>query len=218
MPSIQHITIQGEDGFDYALALDFDDSAIMEDSFRMVVRALKFEAGDRSSDRRPIATLKASVSINPFEGCAEITLGENTYSVDLASAPLPPPEAINLDRPYLNSIAEPVGDSVRYLGHAIENLVDALPSPDPFMGCMIKGGLSASIGQAVECYTDLVKAERRDAVEREEDRDWWERKRLPQPRRPSLKRMFRCMRRNGLNILGSAAKRAGRCALTLGLF
>lgn len=218
MPQIQSLKIREDADFEYELTLDFDDEAIMEDRFSMVVSARKYALGDGPEHREHLGTIEANVSIRPMEGVAVVEIEKREYRVDLAKIAPPPPEAFGDETGYLREVMEPLGDRLETIAFIIEKAVENCPSPDPFLGCMIKGGLSAGIGQAIECYNDLIKAERREALDTAEDAAWWERRRLPHRARPSVRKMFRCMRSNGLRILGKAATRAGRCALSLGIF
>ena len=78
-------------------------------------------------------------------------------------------------------------------------LIDRIPSfvfgGDPMLGCLVRSGLSASIGQIISCRNETAGVE-------------WV--------RPRMSEIARCVRGNVPNLCATAAFRAARCSLSLG--
>lgn len=79
---------------------------------------------------------------------------------------------------------------------AIESIIESIPAGDPFLGCLLKGAISASVGQIIRCH------------------------RLIDPREETVARKLRsianCLGRNVRGILGRATVRSLRCMVSLG--
>ena len=83
-------------------------------------------------------------------------------------------------------------------GTPVEDIIDSIPT-DPLLGCFIKGGVSATLGQIIECWAKI-------------------RPKMPDARAIDLGRaMAECLGHNALRTLGRAAWRIGRCMIRLGL-
>lgn len=58
--------------------------------------------------------------------------------------------------PLSKGAADEFGDQVNAsLGNAVEELISSIPVPDPIFGCLIKAGVSATIGQTITCYNRI---------------------------------------------------------------
>jgi hypothetical protein len=84
-------------------------------------------------------------------------------------------------------------DSV--VGHALESVHSAVYGGDPVLGCLIRSGCSATVGQIISCKNDTTGVE-------------WVRKRLMA--------IGRCLRSHIPNIAIKTALRAARCVFRLG--
>lgn len=83
-------------------------------------------------------------------------------------------------------------------GSTAEQIIDAIPT-DPLLGCFIKGGVSATLGQIIQCWA-RIRPEMPDAAAYDLGRE-----------------MIGCLGRNSIRTLGRAAWRIGRCMIRLGL-
>jgi hypothetical protein len=78
----------------------------------------------------------------------------------------------------------------------VEEIIQALPVFDPVLGCLLKGGISATAGQIIRCYEEA------DFVDQMTQR---------------LRLTAYCLGRNAWGVLARASWRAARCMATLGL-
>ncbi len=73
----------------------------------------------------------------------------------------------------------------------IEAIIEQIPAIDPLLGCLLKGAISASVGQIIRCYGKL------------------------EPRHESIRHKLRaialCLGENVVGMLGRATYRALRC-------
>jgi hypothetical protein len=76
----------------------------------------------------------------------------------------------------------------------VEEIIAAIPVPDPILGCMLKAGVSATIGQAVTCNQHA----RRDGF------------------RQRVREIAACLIDNAGGIFSRAAWRLSRCIATMG--
>ncbi|WP_343519532.1 hypothetical protein [Sphingomonas sp.] len=77
------------------------------------------------------------------------------------------------------------------VAETIEAIIDAIPTGDPLLGCLLKGAISASVGQIIRCYGKLSPQD--ETV------------------RQKLRALARCLGRNVWGMLGRATARALRC-------
>ena len=148
-------------GTNYAISIDFDDAALVEDTIAFDVVARK-QVGKELAQ-----SVHARVEIRPAEDTIVVSVaGQEVFKVDT-------------------------------FGHGeapVEKLIEAIPAGllgDPITACAIKGGVSAIIGQAIECCRSL-----------EADKRW----RLVQE-------FLRCMAQNFGHISKTAMYRAFKCIL-----
>lgn len=76
-------------------------------------------------------------------------------------------------------------------GAAIEAIIDSIPAIDPLLGCLLKGGISATAGEIITCYKEIPRE-----VERLRSR---------------LKFVAKCVGGKAWRILARATYKAGRC-------
>lgn len=78
----------------------------------------------------------------------------------------------------------------------IEAIIDQIPAVDPLLGCLLKGAISASVGQLIRCHGQLTP---RDETTRQK-----------------LRAIAACLGKNVWGMLGRATYRALRCMATGG--
>jgi hypothetical protein len=91
-----------------------------------------------------------------------------------------------------------LSESGNRVGDAVEGAIQALPAFDPILGCLLKGAISAVVGQVIRCYRKPYEGETGF--------------------RERLRDIAKCLGRNAWGILGRASWRATRCMITLGFF
>jgi hypothetical protein len=146
-------------GNDYSLTIDFDDGALVDEMIAFDVVA------ERTGGRSGRGSLSARVEIIP---------AKRTIIVYVDGK-----EVLNLD-----GFNTQPGD--------VEGLVESIPAEyffDPVTACAVKAGVSAIIGQSIECFRSL------------EDHGRWS----------SVQEFFRCMGTNFGQISKVAMYRAFRC-------
>ncbi len=114
--------------------------------------------------------LKMNVS-ESISGVVEVDLMHMKGSVSIEGGPKYEFEisgdAFDVDSVTIDiNISKAVDDALDYLEGeiGIEDVIDGLPAHlfgDPFVGCLIKGGISATIGQTMHCYESVKGDESR---------------------------------------------------------
>lgn len=150
MPTLTTIKFS-RDNTTYEVHIDFDDEAIMEDNITFDVRATLTDYEGKSYSE----TLCVELDLN--ENSGRIFLRETEVyrfslsDINVRMDPLTGEEAI----PGMNGdceLKDNVYDHIQEgLGNVIGEVIDAMPVPDPFFGCLIKASISSIIGQAVTC-------------------------------------------------------------------
>lgn len=184
------------EGREYFVKLNLDDAAIMAGDFVIEVNASVKDQQGRLIEES--LTLKLD-----FEKMHGVILrqGEVWYEFDFQDLPFPPnvngsesPEGMEIGNEEANDhIAEFVEESI---GQQIHHLIDAMPVPDPLLGCALKAGISSALGQSLVC-NELVGGEG--------------------TRRQRCWRIARCLREHIGGIFTTALWRAARCMATLGI-
>jgi hypothetical protein len=194
MAKLCSYTFQDKEGNSYSLDLDFDDAALMENVASVTVTGKK-----KSAQTNEITSAEFTVALEYKEG-PQITISIKGSTLG----------TIHLQKfgKYLDGIiynADLVWDrllNVLDSTGAVERLIGAIPA-DPVFGCLIKAGISTTVGQLLRCYREC-----RDAP------DWKERD------APSWKEtvyyVARCLGTNSARMLMTAIWRTGRCALFAG--
>ena len=96
------------------------------------------------------------------------------------------------DKPLLDDPAIP-----EFFPDAIEQAIDAFPAIDPMLGCLIKSGVSATVGQIVRCNN--IGAPHRDGINER------------------IHKIFGCLKENIGPVARRAAAKAMWCWLRLGM-
>lgn len=149
------------DGHTYKLALDFDDAELVRDIIAFDVTAERFGSGTG------FQRVSARVEVKPTENRLVVTLDERVVF-----------ETAAFDRE----------------DERAEQIVEAIPPElfgDPILGCALKAGVSAVIGQAISCARNYGF----DSME--------------------FANFFRCMREHFGGIAKTAIFRAFRCILQM---
>ena len=137
MPKIRSHRI-AKDDFEYELDIDFKDAAIMENKISLDVSARK-----RAVNETDWQEVTVNIAFNFETGHAVVsTEGEKIGEIDLSKIDIPD-----------HAFAEQAWDAIAnaYSGSAIEDAIQAIPS-DPVFGCLVKAGISTTVGQTMNCY------------------------------------------------------------------
>lgn len=181
MPKIASHRITSGD-HEYELDIDLKDAAIMQNR-------VEFEVAARRRHLREDAWEQESVTLRfDFEERVAQVLyrGEEIGRIDLSRIDLPedmPAEAA------WSMIAD------AWDGSPIEQMIQMIPG-DPVVGCLLKAGISTTVGQTIRCYGQAAGA-----------RSFRER----------IKETLRCLGQNTIRMILTATARTLRCMVLLGL-
>lgn len=188
MPSLgSHSFLDGE-GNKYTLKLEFDDAALMEDAVSVDITGTKEAAGSAPIEVVFNVTLEIGKRrrIVISHGDAEIGVIELPPDGVISDIELP---EVPLDQAW---------DRLKELldrPELLEEIVQALPAGDPVFGCLIKAGISTSVGQVLRCYQD-----HRDNPDR----------------RAIAFNVLHCLGAHSARMIMTAIWRTGRCAALAG--
>lgn len=170
---------------EYELDLNVDDAAIMDDALAIEVTARRRPVGGSGGWQEE--TLRAEFDWEE----QEVRIKRRDVLVHTFDIR----RLMEIENPDHTPDGDLFDEGVGELSEAVETCITAFPT-DPFVGCLLKAGLSTAIGQAIRCYGS------RDA-----ELDW----------RGTTRHVFSCLKRNGLRMLGVAGRRVLFCSLSLGL-
>lgn len=183
-----------KDGFEYEVAFDFKDAAIVEDRLEVDVVGRRRPQGEGRWEEVAV-TLRVDFETNHLvvlfrgEELGRISLdtalhGEYPEDDDI--------EALNRSfrprEPQVEAGGIPVADT-------IEAAIQGVPVPDPIVGCLLKSGVSAVAGQIVRCAQATQHVE---------------------TLRGRVRATLHCLGWNLGSILGTAARRTFWCMVSLG--
>lgn len=182
MPSVRSHRITRGDA-QYELDLGFNDSAIMEERVEFEITARS-----RRSDKTEWEEHTATVSFELGDGRALAIVnieGHGSFEVDLSEIDISPYTPFEDAWEMIKNACE---------GDAIEQAILAIPG-DPVIGCLIKAGVSTSIGQTMSCYREAEYAK---------------------STRMRIKRTIECLGDNLLSMVFTATARTLKCMVMLG--
>jgi hypothetical protein len=189
MPSFKTIKLQSKDGNECVFDLNLNDAAFMDDNLEIEVKG-KYRKSNKDKWHEEVFTLQLNTSENKiFVMYRDEPVGE----VDLNQF------GENLDDIFNNEDIDDRWERIRELisdyGEGIEAAIESIPVPDPIFGCLIRAGISTTIGQLLECYprTRLAKS--------------FSQKIIP---------MLQCLGVNSLVMAGRFTMRTLKCAATGG--
>lgn len=183
------------EGREYIIKLNFDDAAIMEETFVIEVNAsVKDQQGNSYEES---LNLKLD-----FENWSGQILHKDSilHEFNLKNLPFPhningteSPEGMEIgEEGARDQIAEFIEKSI---GEHILTVIEGMPVPDPFLGCALKAGISSALGQSLVC-NELVGSKG--------------------TRKQRFWRIARCLREHVGGIFTTTLWRAVRCMATLG--
>lgn len=164
-------------GRKFELSLNFDEASMVDGHYKISAAAESW-AVDDPKNRQAIV---ADVAI--FQDDDQTPTFEVTFS-----GSVPGMEG------KVSVLRKPLADLID-----AEQIIDAIPAwvftGDPVLGCMVRSGLSAIIGQTIQCKKSTA------------DSHWyWER----------MKALGRCMLHHVPEMTGTAALRAAKCVFRFG--
>ncbi|MCU7796172.1 MAG: hypothetical protein KZQ75_03450 [Candidatus Thiodiazotropha sp. (ex Myrtea spinifera)] len=182
------------DGREYLVKLNLDDAAIMEGDFVIEVTASVTERNKHKYEE----SLTLTLDFERMHGAISHK-GEPLHEFDLHDLPFPSningsesPEGMETgDEGADDPVAEYIEKSI---GHHIHEIIEAMPVPDPILGCALKAGISSALGQSLVC-NEMVGS---DGTKRQ--RFW---------------RIARCLREHVAGIFTTVLWRAARCMVML---
>ena len=176
------------DGNRYILDLAFDDAAMMEDSLAVSVNVTRLPASGGPPDY-----VEAKVTLDLAEEMIIVAMpGVDEFRIPLYHSELvaeaETEDGFEMDQ-FWQTATNASGREDLW-----ETIIEYMPAGDPLLGCVVKAGVSTSVGQIIACNAE---------VERSGDR-------------PRLKAILRCLRSNGVSMLRRAAVRTFKCWIRLG--
>lgn len=183
MPKMTGYRIKRGDS-EYEIDIDFKDAAIMEEQ-------IEFEITARSRSLPDGDWLESSASVRmvfeEFGPVALVQIGDSEeIRINLAQ----------VDMGLYTSFEEAwqkVLDACD--GNALEQAIQAIPG-DPVLGCLIKAGISTTVGQTMRCYNECSGVE---ALRRR------------------IRATIKCLGDNFVGMIFTATTRAFKCMILLGL-
>ncbi|ODU22090.1 MAG: hypothetical protein ABS87_03375 [Sphingomonas sp. SCN 67-18] len=186
-------------GHVYQVALDFDRIAALRENLSIGISAVRLPTDDA-----PGMELAATLNVDLAQGVIEIEIdGEVAGRISLnhgdfaarelddsGDAPDYAEDVWHRLKDYLMSDHEGGPDAL------IEGAIQSLPVPDPVLGCLLKAGLSTTIGQAIRCHFEIRE---RETLARR------------------ARALARCLAANSGTMIGRIIRRTIRCALFAGL-
>ncbi len=175
----------------YKIEATLDDAALMNDEASIdIVASVRRKFDNRWGEWEDS---NISLKVNPREQVVEIHHdGKLIGKISLNSKV---PEAEDFEGNDLDIEAEDQALEEAFEYVALEEIIQALPVPDPILGCLIKGAVSTVVGQTIRCW--------RNAREYEEN--------FAQLAR----NIGGCLREYGIRMAITFAYRAGKCAAML---
>lgn len=171
----------GPNGAEYSFRVDLTE--LVENGASFDLRATRSAAGGLDAAAILLrATLEEGILRLRAEDGAEFAIRLDVVEIadaedkDLSGEP---------DGGLWQTIKNAAGDD-----EAISQLIDAIPAGDPFLGCLLRAGVSTFVGQVVKCTFAASDAE-----------GW----------RQTVRQVLACLRRNGVRMLVRTALRAARC-------
>lgn len=175
-----------KDGIDYEFELGFDDAALMDDAIVFDIVARRH---DPQSDQRH--EVPAQVKVDLTEMVATVSIeGTNIGRIRLADLNIPAEWAGDEAWSAIEGAWEGIGDHL-----SVDQVIQNVPVPDPIFGCILKSGISTTVGQTLRCRNEAIQTE-----------EW----------RPYIRQILRCLSRNGTSMFLTALSRTFFCMATLG--
>jgi hypothetical protein len=135
----------------YEVDIDYDENAIIEE-------LIAFDVIARVTDNEGISyseTLRVEINLNELSG--RILLGDrelHKFSFGDVNVRMDGQtgdetiSGIDGDGELADNVYDNIQDGV---GEAVGEIINAMPIPDPFFGCLIKASISSIVGQVITC-------------------------------------------------------------------
>lgn len=180
-------TIRSGD-LEYRILADLDDAAISEERLRLTIEGAVRPMPDGTWAEEAIELI-----VDLVQSFVEIRVNERTIATIPLTLPVPD------DTDFLGNGSDVVADDVILDGalgpSAIETIIHLFPT-DPFLGCIVKGAISTTVGQTIRCWRTTPPDE---------------------PVSQRLGDIRSCLREHGLRMALTFMYRAGRCTLLGGI-
>lgn len=177
----------------YRLEFDLDDAAIMANQIAVDVTAKVTDANGREFAK----TLTVALDFDKLEG--QVLDGDKLlkkFDLGVLYKKLPDWDEYGPNNDdAVDEFGEQVNDS---LGDIVEEAISSIPVPDPIFGCLIKAGISATIGQAITCH-GRINSQRIEGLIRR------------------TRAIAGCLIQNAGGIFTRAVWRAAKCIATFGM-
>ena len=195
MPSLTHIKF-AKGNLNYEVNIEFDDQTIIENLISFDVTALVTDSEGMSNSQ----TLRIEIDWGTQIGRV-LHEGSELHKFELRSIDVridsQTGEEIIPGLDGESNLNDKVYDHFEEgIGEAVGRLINSMPVPDPFIGCLLKASISSLVGQAITCN------EMRKTYGEESGRFW---------------QILKCLKEHLQGIAFRTIWRAARCMLRLGL-
>ena len=191
MPSLKKITFRNEAGNEYEIELSLNDAAIMDDHVDIDIHGRQRRSPEEEW------TEESFTARFDYRNAQLLVLyrGERIGVIDLNDADILE-NAVAAEEDGDEGSWEVISNWLEDNGESVEHVIDHIPAIDPVFGCLIRAGLSTTIGQFISCYPQVRRAS--------ETRWQW------------IANMLRCLGVNSFVMMAKFTKRTIRCALGAG--
>ncbi len=178
---------------EYKIEIALDHDALLENQLRTSVTGAVRRIGDEEWDEVTYdieVDFKTEMLLVKYGGetVATVPLG-----LSLADSIEPGGEDIDVeaDDDVISGALETIGGT-----DLAEHILQALPVPDPFLGCLLKSAISTTVGQIVRC---------------------WNAQQTKRPLKYVVRQMAECLGAHKWGMVATFLVRSGRCMVFCGL-
>jgi hypothetical protein len=184
---------------EYAIDVDVNDSALMRDelAFQVIAKQRPVPVpGQVAQDWQEVLGLSMKIDFNSRQFVVSLPNGDELGRFTIPEGNLGDfiPEGFEFREAW-----DRFRELMPPLDQALEAAINALPVPDPVVGCLLRAGISTLTGQAIRCINEVRRGEAPMTL----------------PRRVGA--VFRCLGRNVPSMASTATWRAIRCVAGGGL-
>lgn len=182
----------------YQFEFGIDQIAALRENLTIEITARSYSIKD---ERAEAVTVSLTLDIGRGDIVIEVE-GEEVGRVSLNELPVAQADAADIENAE-DAARDAWAVLVEYMfgddgpATGFETVMAHIPVTDPFLGCLLKGVISASVGQTIRCYQRLTPAE--------------------ESLRQKLQFIAKCLGNKVWGIFGRAAYRSARCMASGGL-
>lgn len=150
MATLTTIRFSREDTL-YEVNIDYDDNVVIED-------IIAFDVIAKVSDKEGVSyseTLRVEINLHEFNGkiflhdteLHEFSFGDVNVRMNGQSGDETIP-GMDGDEELVDNVYNNIQDGI---GESVGDIINSMPVPDPFFGCLLKASISSIVGQVITC-------------------------------------------------------------------